>query len=155
MTSILDQELETIHQYQDQRDATSKTILEQEQQSNLLLNDVFQRYDETRSDILDGVARDEELQKSAVATLISKNDARSWGLMEQIRILETELGKLTHIEIEKKKLHIDEHVNELAARRIEITYVLLDLMNQQDQRKQEVSIYYFISHFRNNVILLL
>lgn len=77
MTSILDQELETIHQYQDQRDATSKTILEQEQQSNLLLNDVFQRYDETRTDILDGVARDEELQKSAVAKLISKNDARS------------------------------------------------------------------------------
>lgn len=60
--------------------------------------------------------------------------------MEQIRTLETELGKLTHLEIEKKKLHIDEYINELAARRIEITYVLLDLMDQQDQRKQGVSI---------------
>ncbi|XP_063702420.1 E3 ubiquitin-protein ligase LRSAM1-like [Culicoides brevitarsis] len=138
MTSLLDQEMATITKFQDQREATSKTILEQEQMSSLMLNNVYQKYDQNRGSILDEVALNEEVQKSAVATLITKNDSRSWGLMEQIRILESELGKLTQLEIDKKKLHIDEHINDLANRRIEITYVLLDLMDQRDQRKREL-----------------
>uniref|UniRef100_A0A336LWP4 CSON006581 protein n=1 Tax=Culicoides sonorensis TaxID=179676 RepID=A0A336LWP4_CULSO len=138
MTSLLDQEMATIQDYQEKREATSKTILEQEHLSSLLLNNVYQKYDQNRGCILDEVALNEEVQKSAVATLITKNDARSWGLMEQIRILESELGKLTQLEIDKKKLHIDEHINDLASRRIEITYVLLDLMDQRDKRKLEL-----------------
>lgn len=143
MTSLLDQEMATIQLFQDQREATSKSILEQEQMSSLMLNNVYQKYDQDRGSILDEVALNEEVQKSAVATLITKNDSRSWGLMEQIRILESELGKLTQLEIDKKKLHIDEHINDLASRRIEITYVLLDLMDQQDKRKREVSVGFF------------
>lgn len=141
MTSLLDQEMATIQMFQDQREATTKSILEQEQLSSLMLNNVYQKYDLNRGSILNEVALNEEVQKSAVATLIAKNDSRSWGLMEQIRILESELGKLTQLEIDKKKLHIDEHINDLASRRIEITYVLLDLMDQRDKRKQEVNLY--------------
>lgn len=144
MTNLLNQEMATIQMYADQREATSKTILEQEQLSSLMLNNVYQKYDNDRGCILDEVALNEEVQKSAVATLIAKNDSRSWGLMEQIRILESELGKLTQLEIDKKKLHIDEHINDLASRRIEITYVLLDLMDQRDKRKKEVS-QFFVS----------
>lgn len=53
---------------------------------------------------------DEELQKAAVGALLERGDARSWGLLQQVRFVEAQLAALTAIEIDKKKLELDQHL---------------------------------------------
>src|SRR4051812_18287230 len=103
MSQLLEQELSLIQTYNDERVDQSKVHLENETKTNLLLNDVFQEYDRNRTEIIEKVNQDEDWQKSAVAALIAKNDARSWGLMEQIKIVESQIAAMTNLEIDKKK----------------------------------------------------
>lgn len=53
---------------------------------------------------------DEELQKAAVAALLERGDARSWGLLQKVRFVEAQLAALTAIEIDRKKLELDQHL---------------------------------------------
>lgn len=138
MTNLLNEEMEAIRGFQDERDATSRSILERERQSTVVLSELFGNYDKSRGVILEQIVQDETMQKTAVASLLAKNDARSWGLMEQIRILEAELAKLTSLEQDKKRLQVNSNVNELGTRRLEISFLLMDLMAQQDKRKAEL-----------------
>lgn len=138
MSQLLEQELNLIQNYQDERTENSKVLLENETKTNLLLNDVFQEYDRNRTDLIDKVNKDEDWQKSAVAALIAKNDARSWGLMEQIKIVESQIAAMTNLEIDKKKANQDELLNDVADKRVNLTLVLLDLMEQQDKRKKQL-----------------
>lgn len=138
MSQLLEQELSLIQTYQDERTDASKVLLENETKTNLLLNDVFQEYDRNRTEIIDRVNIDEDWQKSAVAALIAKNDARSWGLMEQIKIVEAQIAAMTNLEIDKKKANQDDFLNDVADKRVNLTFVLLDLMEQQDQRKKQL-----------------
>lgn len=138
MSQLLEQELCLIQNYQDVRTDASKVLLENETKTNLLLNDVFQEYDKNRMVIIDKVNQDEDWQKSAVAALIAKNDARNWGLMEQIKIVESQIAAMTNLEIDKKKTNQNELLNDLADKRVNLTFVLLDLMEQQDKRKKQL-----------------
>lgn len=138
MSQLLEQELSVIQNYQDERSETSKVLLENETKTNLLLKDVFDEYDRNRTGIIEKVNQDEQWQKSAVATLIAKNDSRSWGLVEQIKIVEAQIAALTNLEIDKKKANQTEHLNDVSANRLNLTYVLLDLMAQQDERKKQL-----------------
>lgn len=63
-----------------------------------------------RAEFVAKLRNDEELQKAAVATLLERGDARSWGLLQQVRLVETQLGALTAIEIDRKKLELDQHL---------------------------------------------
>lgn len=138
MSQLLEQELSLIQNYQDERSETSKVLLENETKTNLLLNDVFQEYDRSRMDLVEKVNQNEDWQKSAVAALIAKNDARSWGLMEQIKIVESQIAAMTNLELDKKKANQDELLNDVADKRVNLTFVLLDLMEQQDKRKRQL-----------------
>lgn len=138
MSQLLEQELSLIQNYNDEKSESSKVLLENETKTNLLLNDVFQEYDRNRTEIIDKVNQDEDWQKSAVAALIAKNDARSWGLMEQIKIVESQIAALTNLEIDKKKANQDEFLNDVADKRLNLTFVLLELMEQQDKRKKQL-----------------
>lgn len=53
---------------------------------------------------------DQELQKAAVGTLLERGDARSWGLLQQVRLVEAQLAALTAIEINRRKLELDQHL---------------------------------------------
>lgn len=53
---------------------------------------------------------DSELQKAAVSTLLERGDLRSWGLLQQVRLVETQLAALTNIELDRKKLKMDQHI---------------------------------------------
>lgn len=110
MTDLLKQETDKIQSFNDARNASSKNTLDQECETNCLLNEVFLNYDKNRAEIIDKVNYDENLQKSAVAKLISLNDARTWGLVQQVRIVESQLANMTCLEIGRKKLCIDEHM---------------------------------------------
>lgn len=103
-----------------------------------MLNDVFEEFDKNRSQLVEKINQDEEWQKSAVATLIAKNDARSWGLMEQIKIVEAQIAAMTNYEIDKKKTNQEELLNDVAEKRSNLTMVLLDLMEQQEKRKHQL-----------------
>lgn len=138
MSQTLEQEFNLIQTYNDGKTDQSKVMLENETKTNLLLNDMFNNYDKSRSEIIERVHEDENWQKSAVAALIAKNDARSWGLMEQIKIVESQIAALTNLEIDKKKLSQDQLLNDVAEKRTNLTMVLLDLMEQQDKRKCEL-----------------
>lgn len=138
MSQLLEQELCLIQNYQDERTDASKVLLENESKTNLLLNDMFQEYDKSRTGIIDKVNQNEDWQKSAVAALISKNDARNWGLVEQIKIVESQIAAMTNLEIDKKKANQGELLNDVADKRVNLTFVLLDLMEQQDKRKKQL-----------------
>ena len=138
MTELLDQELGAIQHYNNERTESNRVLIENETKSNLLLGTVFTEYDKNRSQIIDKLFDDEQIQKSAVATLISKNDARTWGLMEQIKIVENQIAAMTNYEIDRKKVNQNEIINDICDKRMNLTYVLLDLMNQKDLRKQQL-----------------
>lgn len=107
MTELLEHETKQIEIYNENRQNTSKTLLEHENNSNQLLDILFKSNDKDRMAVVLKVTQDEELQKAAFAKLIEKNDARSWGLIEQVRIVELQLAAMTICEIERKKLQLD------------------------------------------------
>lgn len=165
MTNILAAEAKKIENYQDQRDVTARNILNNEHETNQLLSNMFANNDRDRSEVVIKIMQDEDLQKSAVATLITENDARTWGLMEQMRIVESQLAAMTCCEIERQKLSADEQLvsrsfwnyglwrdverllivfssmnsqNEQTSQRLNLTYILIDLMEQQENRRKQV-----------------
>lgn len=138
MSQLLDEELSLIENYNTERTKSSKILIENETKNNLLLHEVFDEYDKNRHQLVDKINQDEEWQKSAVATLIAKNDARSWGLMEQIKIVEAQIAAMTNYEIDKKKINQEELLNDVAEKRSNLTMILLDLMDQQELRKNQL-----------------
>lgn len=154
MTELLENETKQIQTYNEQRDTASKSLLEQDAAVNSQLEEVFRSNDRDRQAVISNIMQDEELQKIAVATLIEKNDSRSWGLIEQVRIVELQLAAMTQYEIERRKLEVDERLVDLSENRLNLTYILLDLLEQQAKRKQEVSLTqvlteFFLNEFNN------
>jgi E3 ubiquitin-protein ligase LRSAM1 len=131
MSQLLEDELSLIDNYNQERSKNSKVLLEEENKNNLLLNDVFHEYDKSRIELVEKINQDEQWQKSAVATLIAKNDARSWGITEQIKIVEAQIAAMTNYELDKKKANQEELLNDVAEKRANLTMVLLDLFDQQ------------------------
>lgn len=138
MSELLEQELDLITNYAEEKSKSSKVLLENETKNNLLLNNVFEEYDKNRVQLVDKINHNEEWQKSAVATLIAKNDSRSWGLVEQIKIVEKEIAAMTNYEIDKRKMNQEDMLNDVAEKRTNLTIVLLDLMDQQEKRKNQL-----------------
>lgn len=110
MSELLASETKQIEMYNEKRDNTSKTLLEHETTTNRLLDDLFKSNDKDRAAIVSKITLDEELQKAAFARFIEKNDARTWGLIEQVRIVESQLASMTNCEIERKKLQLDDQI---------------------------------------------
>lgn len=110
MTELLENETKQIEIYNEKRDNTSKTLLEHENNTNRLLDDLFKSNDKDRAAVVSKITQDEELQKVAFAAFVEKNDARTWGLIEQVRIVESQLAAMTNCEIERKKLHLDDQI---------------------------------------------
>lgn len=110
MSELLESETKQIEMYNENRDNTSKTLLEHETNTNRLLEDLFKSNDKDRAAVVAKITLDEELQKTAFATFIEKNDARTWGLVEQVRIVESQLAAMTNCEIERKKLQLDDQI---------------------------------------------
>lgn len=110
MTELLEHETKQIEMYNEKRDNTSKTLLEHENNTNQLLENLFKNNDKDRAIAVSKITQDEQLQKAAFTALIEKNDARTWGLVEQVRIVESQLASMTSCEIERKKLQMDDQI---------------------------------------------
>lgn len=74
------------------------------------LSYILQNRDDHKNDLIKTLQIDSDLQRAAVGTLLERGDARSWGLLQQIRLVESQLAMLTNIELDKKKLQIDQHM---------------------------------------------
>lgn len=110
MTELLEYETKQIGIHNEKRDSTSRTLLEHEVYSNHMLYTLFKANDKDRMTIVTKITQNEELQKAAFARLIEKNDARTWGLVQQVRIVELQLATMTSCEIERKKLQLDDQI---------------------------------------------
>lgn len=109
MSDTLDAESKQIQQYQEQRDAVTRSMLEQEINVNNYEN-LTRNMDRDRQNVIALIADDENWQKVAVAKFIEQNDARTWGLVEQVRLVESQLATMTQCEIERKKIELNERL---------------------------------------------
>lgn len=110
MSDILSDEQRKIDIYQEQRNVAAAQILEDDSRANQLLSNAYQQNDQTRSGFVSRILQDEELQKTAVCSLIAKNDSRSWALIEKMRIVESQLVAMTHLEVQRRKMSVDENL---------------------------------------------
>lgn len=138
MEGLLEMELQHVESYQRQKAASSSKVLTKETENMHLLADVFEDYNQNRSRVVEQILCDEAVQKSAVATLISRKDARSWALVEQMRIIENHLAEISTFELEKRKDGSSQQLTDLAERRMMLSQVLMELMAQQDLRRKEL-----------------
>lgn len=66
--------------------------------------------EKNRQDLIEQLRQDEVLQKAAVATLLERSDARSWSIVQQVNLVQSQLAALTTIELERKKLEINQQL---------------------------------------------
>lgn len=87
-----------------------KQICFREIKSDTHLSELLTDYSVQKADLVAKLQDDMEIQKAAVGTLLERSDARSWGLVQQIRLVETQLAALTSLEIDKRKLKLIDHL---------------------------------------------
>lgn len=63
-----------------------------------------------KAELVEKIEEDNELQKAAVATLLERGDSRSWSLLQQVRLVESQLSALTAIEMDRRKLKMDDYL---------------------------------------------
>lgn len=81
-----------------------------ELQSNNHLAHLIENHNLRQSELVAKIQEDSDLQKAAVCALLERGDARSWGLIQQVRLVEAQLAALTTIEMDRKRLKIDEQI---------------------------------------------
>lgn len=107
MSSTLALERQHIDAYQVHRENMTRDIMQAECVSHERLDRAVWDKDRGRSHVVDRILHDEQLQRTAVGSLIEQNDARSWALMEQVRLVETQLRQMTRIELTRKQHNLD------------------------------------------------
>lgn len=118
----------------------------------------MQDKEKSRHDLVDRLGQDEALQKAAVAALLERSDARSWSIVQQVNLVQSQLAALTSIEMEKKNFEMNQQLvnfarflstwrctklqfcpqNDIADRRMALSAILVDLLDQQEIRRQQL-----------------
>jgi hypothetical protein len=125
MEDLLEQELIRFQQFHDSRVEASKNILEMETHYDYRVTEILQSQDLHKAELLEKLQEDGDLQKVAVGALLERGDARSWGLLQQVRLVESQLAALTFIEMDKRKLEIDHNLVSLCDSRGHATVKIL------------------------------
>lgn len=71
---------------------------------------VMHDQEKNRQDLVERLRQDEVLQKAAVAALLERSDARSWSIIQQVNLVQLQLAALTNIELERRKLEINQQL---------------------------------------------
>ncbi|XP_060519510.1 E3 ubiquitin-protein ligase LRSAM1-like isoform X2 [Cylas formicarius] len=138
MGDLVRREAETFEKFDRDRVEASTTILEQVLDQDSRLADILERRDEHRSELVSELIRANAVQRAAFGALLEKGDARSWALAQQVRLVETQLATLTVIELDRRRLKMDEHLNDLAEKRVGLSALLVDLLERQRERRGEL-----------------
>lgn len=81
-----------------------------EVRNNDHLAQIVQDQEKSRQDLIDRLRQDEVLQKAAVAALLERSDARTWSIVQQVNLVQSQLAALTNIEFERRKLEINQQL---------------------------------------------
>lgn len=79
-------------------------------ENNEQLLKVMQDQEKSRQDLVVRLREDEQLQKALVAALLERSDARSWSIVQQVNLVQSQLAALTTIELERRKYEINQHI---------------------------------------------
>lgn len=135
MEEILTLETEKFKEMDQSRQQNAQNILEQEQQCDEHLRILLTDLTADRDELQDRLMADNDLQRSAVQALLVRADMRTWALVQQVRLVEQQLTVLTGLELERKRLQVDQQLNDLSEQRINLSILLMELLEQQNQRR--------------------
>lgn len=113
MEELLEEELLTekkIEEYTKFRDCNAQSLLTLELRSNDYLSSIVENQKQDREELLKQLRKDEVLQKAALAALLERSDTRSWSIVQQVNLIQSQLVVLTNIELERKKLEITQQI---------------------------------------------
>ncbi|CAL1677661.1 unnamed protein product [Lasius platythorax] len=141
MEKLLEEEMckaRKLEEYTKYRDYTAQSLLILEVRNSDHLAQIVHDQEKSRQDLVDRLRQDEVLQKAAVAALLERSDARSWSIVQQVNLVQSQLAALTNIELERRKLEINQQLNDIADRRVALTAILIDLLEQQKNRRDQL-----------------
>ncbi|XP_020299049.1 E3 ubiquitin-protein ligase LRSAM1-like isoform X2 [Pseudomyrmex gracilis] len=141
MEKLLEEEMckaRKLEEHTKYRYYAAQSLLTLEVRNNDHLAQVVHDQEKNRQDLVDRLRQDEVLQKAAVAALLERSDARSWSIIHQVNLVQLQLAALTNIELERRKLEINQQLNEIADRRVTLTAILIDLLEQQKTRRDQL-----------------
>ncbi|XP_022908805.1 E3 ubiquitin-protein ligase LRSAM1-like isoform X2 [Onthophagus taurus] len=138
MQELIEYETAKFQEFSSNKNEITRSILEEELKNNQHLTDLLESQNLRQSELVDTLQNDSELQKAAVGTLLEKSDARIWGLVQQVRLVESQLAALTSIELDRKKLKIDKQINDLAEKRCNLSLLLMQLLEEQNVRRTQL-----------------
>ncbi|XP_043784405.1 E3 ubiquitin-protein ligase LRSAM1-like isoform X2 [Apis laboriosa] len=141
MEKLLEEELhrtKKLEEHSKYRDYTAQSLLTLEVRNNDHLAQIMQDQEKNRKNLIDTLRQDEVLQKAAVATLLERSDARYWSIMQQVNLVQSQLAALTNIELERRKLEINQQLNEIAQKRVALSAILMNLLEQQKNRRNQL-----------------
>ncbi|XP_011878537.1 PREDICTED: E3 ubiquitin-protein ligase LRSAM1-like isoform X2 [Vollenhovia emeryi] len=141
MEKLLEEEMCRARKWEEHtktRDYNVQSLLTLEVRNNDHLAQIMHDQEKSRQDLVDRLRQDEVLQKAAVAALLERSDARSWSIIQQMNLVQSQLAALTNIELERRKLEINQQLNEIADRRVTLTAILIDLLKQQTNRREQL-----------------
>ncbi|CAH1183755.1 unnamed protein product [Phaedon cochleariae] len=138
MEDILTQETQKFKEFDQSRIQASRSFVEQESEVDTKLLEILQSQDEQKCELVNKLIQDDNLQRIAVGALLERGDARSWGLLQRIRLVESQLAALTRLELDKKRLEVDQHINDLCEKRYNLSGLLMNLLDQQKERRTQL-----------------
>lgn len=124
--------------YEDTLNNVKQSILIQELECTEKVIDLLKTKDQSRTVLVEQLLEDQDIQKAIVASLLERVDARSWSLNQEIALISGHLARLSVIEQEKKKMHIEYNYNELLQQRLNLVNLLNDLFDQQSKRRKQL-----------------
>ncbi|CAG2056904.1 unnamed protein product, partial [Timema podura] len=113
MEALLEEECRReakLREYEEGRAEATRTLLSQEVETDKQLATLLLSQGQAQSELVGRLQKDEELQRAAVAALLERGDARSWALVHQVAVVESQLASLTALEMERKKLEMNEQI---------------------------------------------
>ncbi|XP_015435186.1 PREDICTED: E3 ubiquitin-protein ligase LRSAM1-like [Dufourea novaeangliae] len=141
MEKLLEEELyrtRKLEEHSKYRDYAAQSLLTLEVRNNDHLAQIVQNQEKNRQNLIDTIRQDEVLQKAAVTALLERSDARCWSIVQQVNLVQSQLAALTNIELERRKLEINQQLNEIAEKRVALSAILVNLLDQQKTRRNQL-----------------
>lgn len=110
MSAMLGREHEQMAAYEERRDNEHGQLLQHIVADSERLGRAVGQTDHQRTVAVERIVSDERLQRAAVASLIDRGDGQSWALVEQVRMVEAELVRMTRDELRRRQHNADDQM---------------------------------------------
>uniref|UniRef100_A0A146M263 E3 ubiquitin-protein ligase LRSAM1 n=3 Tax=Lygus hesperus TaxID=30085 RepID=A0A146M263_LYGHE len=138
MEKMLEMETTKAMEYEGARARVIEESLSKEQEWDRQLLDLLSDRVRDQTLVVDQLSEDERAQEAAVAKLLERNDLESSKLKAQLRIIEQQLSELTKYELKHKRFNMEQIEVELADKRIQLSELLVTILQQQEERKNQL-----------------